>query len=323
MKDKRDKEDSANGIGKLLERVEQLENELECTRSECNSLSQQLTLANAILDNSPSFATVKDSQGRYVLVNQAAQQIIGKSSEEIVGKTPFDLYPPEIAENVRRDDLEVLSSGKIITTEEKLRRGDGKFYYTTKVPLPGSDGKPKGMIGLAVDITELKQAQQALSDSEELLSAIFNNAVVAIGLGRPDGSIIKVNRQALEMFGFDDESEFLSQNMMDLTHPEFRKQHEELIAKFSRGEAEPCSYEKKYLRKDGSEFWGEAYLYPTQTVVDGSPIVVVLVMDITKRKEASLVLQRSADSERLLSRISSEFIKLDIKDTDSGIGRAL
>ena len=190
MKDKRDKEDSANGIGKLLERVEQLENELECTRSECNSLSQQLTLANAILDNSPSFATVKDSQGRYVLVNQAAQQIIGKSSEEIVGKTPFDLYPPEIAENVRRDDLEVLSSGKIITTEEKLRRGDGKFYYTTKVPLPGSDGKPKGMIGLAVDITELKQAQQALSDSEELLSAIFNNAVVAIGLGRPDGSII-------------------------------------------------------------------------------------------------------------------------------------
>jgi PAS domain S-box-containing protein len=324
MPDKQGKKSSADGVDKLQERIDMLESELERTQSESDSLQRQLKLANAILDNSPSFATVKDNQGRYLLVNKSAQRIIGKSSEEILGKVPSDLYPPEIAEQIHRNDMEVLRTGRAITTEEQLRRDDGKFYYTTKVPLFDSDGEPEGMIGLAVDITKLKLAQQALCDSEELLSAIFNNAVVAMGLGRPDGRILRVNRQALEMFGFEQESEFLGQNLLDLTHPDFKEEHKELVARVSKGEiSDSYHVEKKYLRKDGSEFWGDAYLYPTQKVSDGEPIVVVLVVDITERKEASLVLQRRADSERLLSRISSKFIKLDIKETDSGIKKAL
>ncbi len=321
--DKQAGKNSADEISILRERAEKLENELGRARLELDSLSRQLKLSNAVLDNITSVATVKDSRGCYLLVNKAARQVIGKSAEQIIGGTPFDFYPREIAEKIHRDDMEVLRSGETLTTEETLSLDDGKHYYTTKVPLPGDDGKPEGLVGLAVDITGLKQARDALRESEALLNALFSNSVVAIVLIDSAGKIIRINRQAINLLGYEDESEVLGMTAMDVTHPDFVQAHLELRGKLVKGEIDFYKTEKQYLRKDGSSFWGEVYVYPIQAAPEGEKLFVGLVVDITQRKTTSLALQHRADLERLLGRISSGFLKLGVNEIERGIDMTL
>ena len=295
--------EKANGMEKeilrLREKVGQLESELDRTRTQLDLAHHQLKLGSAILDNIPSFATVKDADGRYQLINREAQRIIGKSSAEIAGKLPQEIYPEELAESIHKDDMAVIESGEPITVEERLRLDDERQFLTTKVPLLDSRGQVEGLVGLATDITELKKAQKALSESEELLNAIFRNAVVAIVMVDPDGAIIKGNEQAVKMLGYADEIELLGLNIVDdVTHPDFRQKSSGLRQSLTDGKIETYNLEKKYLRKDGSELWCDIYVYPIMTSEKGQKFSVGFLVDVTERRKAQEALR---ESEAMLS----------------------
>jgi len=133
------------------------------------ALRERQNLLQTILDNINSGVVIKDTQCRYLLVNHKMEYVTGKKTEDIIGKTPYEIYPPEIAEKITADDMQVIESGKPLTVEEKLRLDDDSIYLTTKVPLFDVDGKSSGLCGLFTDITERKQAEEELKKSREKL----------------------------------------------------------------------------------------------------------------------------------------------------------
>lgn len=135
-------------------------------------LRASLTEAQSVLDSLPVYISLKDLDGRITYVNRKFCDLIERPPHEVVGKTDFDLYPAELAEKYRADDLETIASGK---EREKVERHEthGELFHVlvVKSPLTNSDGKVRGIQVLFWDISELKQVEQELERSNAAAEA--------------------------------------------------------------------------------------------------------------------------------------------------------
>lgn len=137
------------------------------------ALAVERTLLRTLVDHLPDSVYAKDAAGRKILANPTDVHNIGAASEaDVLGKTDFELFPSELAERYHADDLYVLQTGQpILNREERITRPDGTLGWqlTSKVPLRDSAGKVVGLVGIAHDITERKQAAQELQNYAEKL----------------------------------------------------------------------------------------------------------------------------------------------------------
>jgi len=124
----------------------------------------------AILDNLPLMVFVKEAEElRYVRLNPAGQRLTGLDRREIVGKTDFDIFPPDIAAFFREKDRRTLEEGTVVDIpEEQVQTHDGRrWLHTLKVPIPGPDGRPSYLLGISLDITETRNAQTETRRAKE------------------------------------------------------------------------------------------------------------------------------------------------------------
>lgn len=113
-----------------------------------------------IMDNSPIAIYMKDTQGRYLFVNKQFQKAVQMNHRQIVGRTDFEIFPKEIAEEFRENDRKVLESRKPLEFEESTHLEDGlHFFASVKFPFLDSDGNPYAVCGISLDITTRKQME--------------------------------------------------------------------------------------------------------------------------------------------------------------------
>jgi PAS domain S-box-containing protein len=124
-------------------------------------LKETLLRQNAILNNIPDMAWLKDLDSRYIAVNEQFSKMCGFTLEEIIGRNDRDIWQKEFADHYRQDDLEVIQSGMRKEIEEILQDHNGRQIWieTTKTPIRNSQGDVTGTIGIARDITERKTAE--------------------------------------------------------------------------------------------------------------------------------------------------------------------
>ncbi|HEX9982760.1 MAG TPA: PAS domain S-box protein [Thermoanaerobaculia bacterium] len=162
------------------------------------ALLTTLRLQQALLDNLPDLAWIKDGQSRFVVVNRALASFIGRPPEEIIGRTDFDLFPHEHGTAYRALDEEVFLSGTPRKILEVLRSSDGedRWVETVKAPIPDESGRIIGTGGFARDVTierraELERAEfmRDLERERARLNDIIENVpgVVWEVLGNPAG----------------------------------------------------------------------------------------------------------------------------------------
>ena len=124
----------------------------------------------AVLDSTEDVVFVKDRDGRYLLMNRAGLELGGKPAEQILGHTDAALFPgepPERLVQVREDDLGVIVGGRTVRFEEAVITPLGRRYFmTTKCPYRGADGRILGVVGVARDITERRDAEDALKQAD-------------------------------------------------------------------------------------------------------------------------------------------------------------
>ena len=127
----------------------------------------------AVIDATPDAIFVKDLDGRYVLVNQAAARFVGRTPAQLIGKHDFEIYPEETARQFVDDDRKVLIAGKAMSFEGVATSASGtQAYLVTKGVYRDRDGHILGLYGISHDITELRAAQDSL---EQTRAALFRS----------------------------------------------------------------------------------------------------------------------------------------------------
>ncbi len=125
---------------------------------------------HAFMDNSPAIAWMKDEQGRHVYLSRSYERRFGVHFEDWQGKTDFELWPREIAEEFRKNDEEVLHTGRPVEVVEATPTADGGRYYWWDFKFPFQDVSGRRFVGgIGVDITERKRAEDLLRQTNERL----------------------------------------------------------------------------------------------------------------------------------------------------------
>ena len=149
-------------IGRLSDSFNGMAGRIRARESE---LSTTKAFLDTVIDVLPNMVVVKDLQHRFVLVNQAGENLLGVNSADMLGKTDFDLFPTKQAEFFVDRDRAVLESGKLeIIAEEPIQTAANGLRYlqTKKIAIKGADGQSEYLVSISEDITERKFAAEAL-----------------------------------------------------------------------------------------------------------------------------------------------------------------
>ncbi len=153
-------------VRELQARVHQLEQTVQEMRTrhlaDLKALRQSQHLLNAVLENSSSVICVKDTLGRYILINRRAEQLFKRPRVEILGRSDAELFPADSAGPTTLRDRAIVSKGEPEDYEEQVRDADGtvRDFLTTKFPLTDASGAVTGVCGISTEITERKRAAE-------------------------------------------------------------------------------------------------------------------------------------------------------------------
>ncbi|MEG3848409.1 PAS domain S-box protein [Microcoleus sp. herbarium19] len=170
----------------LSQAVAQLEQEIGDRKLAEAELQRAQQFMESVLNTIPVGVVAKDAEElRLVLWNPAAEELIGFSAAEVIGKNDYDFFPTEQADFFTAKDREVLNSGQIVDiAEEEIQTGKGesRIFHTKKTAIMDADGKPQYLLAVTEDITDRKLAEIALrrssaqlkqqADREKLLNSL-------------------------------------------------------------------------------------------------------------------------------------------------------
>ena len=166
-------------------------------------------LLTTLINNIPDYIYVKDVQGHKLVSNTADWRGSGgMCMEDVLGKTDFDTYPPELAAKFWADDKSVLDSGiPIINSQEPGRDGEGntRWVLTTKVPLQDANGQIMGLVGIGRDITEQKQIELETIRQKQYFESLVQNSPVAIVVMDTNENIVSINPAFEKLYGYTNE----------------------------------------------------------------------------------------------------------------------
>jgi len=171
----------------------------------------------------PGLAWIKDADGRYVYVNDAAEKAFGKTRAELVGKTDDEVFPADTAAAFKANDRVALSSPAGISATEALVHPDGQKHESliSKFPIPAADGSASLVGGMAIDITDRRRAEEALQASEQRFRFLAEMMPSMAWTADPQGRITYANKRWVEYCGISAE-----QNVHDwpemVQHPDDR-----------------------------------------------------------------------------------------------------
>lgn len=164
-----------------------------------SSMELLKTLADASLDA----VAVKNSQLEYLACNAAFLQMIGRSEEEVIGKTDSDLAEAQAAELCGQSDRSVLETGETLEGEEHVdtRRGR-RWFHVIKAPWRDREGNVQGLVMTTRDITEQKTAQESVGRQAERYLTLLNTTVDGFWLVDTSGALLDVNQGYCNMSGY-------------------------------------------------------------------------------------------------------------------------
>jgi PAS domain S-box-containing protein len=294
-----------NKSGDVLEFVGTTLDITERKRAE-QELRQAQERIRAILENSPNLIFLKDTEGRYLLVNREFERALRVSQEQIKGKTDEEVFPPEQAAVFRANDLEVLRAGVAMEFEEIAAYEDGPHTSIVyKFPLFDTHGNIYATGGVATDITERKRAEEARRHSEEQYRTVVETAHDGVISIDEDSQILFVNPAAIRIFGYE-ASELIGRPLTMLMPKFLSEVHKVGLKRYLATGQRHIDWqgtELVGLRKNADEFPVEVSF--GEVIRERRHIFTGFIRDITDRKHAEEELRklsgrllRAQDEER-------------------------
>lgn len=300
------------GILSMARDVTELQRSESELRLRTKELEREKELLQTVLDNIPVLVTGYTAEDKRLLVNRCWENTLGWSKAE--AQDPR--IPQRIAgseEDWRRLNGLVTKLGEY-REERQMCTRSGAIIDVVWYGKLLSDGR---RVVMSQDISERKKSEAALAESEQRFSSMFASAAVGMGVRSADPlqpRLLRVNRRFCEMLGYSEE-ELLSLTTLDLAHPEERETAIRRNLDLVDGIRNPGSWERRYVRKDGTSIWAETTLSAVNGS-DGKPLYCLLVaQDITARKIAETRLRES--EERYRDMFISNPMPMWIRDQES------
>jgi PAS domain S-box-containing protein len=134
-----------------------------------------------VLENSAANIYAKRKDGRYIYLNHEMEVTHDVTREQALGRTDLELFPREMAEQNRTNDLAAMMTGKLTAVEERVMGPTGeRLFLAKKVPLISADGRVEGMCGISTDITDLRRTELALREAVITLEGERDNKLMNI-----------------------------------------------------------------------------------------------------------------------------------------------
>jgi PAS domain S-box-containing protein len=239
----------------------------------------------------------------YIIVeaNDRAIDTYQYSRNELIGKNVTELRSPEGLSTIKKD-LDLLEKNGSATLETVHRRKDGTTFpieiSARKVDIEGA----KFYQSISRDISERKEAEETLMNSEERFRKVFEDSLFGMVMTGKDLFIIKANSAFCRMLGYSEE-ELIGHTFKDFTHPEHLQKDEMSVLRLIAREMQIYHTEKRYIRKDGSTIWGSTTVNIIRNKEGEAQILFAMVEDITERKktESDLITakEKAEESDRL------------------------
>lgn len=241
-----------------------------------------------------------DLNAKVTFANKAGFEAFGYTQEEFEkGLNVFELIVPEDRERAKRNVEVALKGIKQTNNEYVVRRKDGTTFPVLIYSSPLlKDNKPVGIRGIVIDISELKQSEKLLKQSENRFRSLIEKSPVGIAISRKS-KYEYVNDQFLKIFGYGDLSEVTKLSIIDTLAPNYKKIVLERNMQREAGVGVINSYEAYGVRKDKSIFPLQVYV-ETIELNDGIA-TIAFITDITERKKSEEKINMLAHSLESIS----------------------
>ena len=282
---------------RILRSHDELEELVAERTAELVSSQQQLA---SIIDNLPAILFIKDRDGRYLKINRRFERDLGLPRETVIGHTDLDLFPTEVARSFMVVDQQVIASGNVVSQEEiaPTKEGIEHTYLTTKIPFLDEHGISHSMLGIAVDITEIKLLQTHLSRAQ---------TIAHVGSWRYDiaSRTISGSEETRRIFGITDRGPVAIGRFLTKVPPQDRRKLKETWKQALQGR--PFDVETR-ITLDKDLHWVR-WLADIKHGSDGLPILADgSVQDITEIKRTRQALEAAVTEAHRVARLKSEFL---------------
>ncbi len=265
-------------------------------------LQRSEALVRAVVDNLPLMVFIKEARElRFVRFNKAAEEIVGLSESEVLGKSDYHFFPKEQADFFVAKDRAVFERGQVLDIPEEpiQTKGQGlRYLHTKKFPIFDPEGRPRFLVGISEDITERKAIEAALRASEERYRAVVESQSELVCRFRADTTLTFVNEAYARYFGHRAE-DLIGRRVLDLLPEEDRaavRAHVSDLAEFRN----PIAYEQRIVLPSGDVRWQE---WINRAICDAEGRVQEyqsVGRDVTDRRRAEESLRQSEERFRLL-----------------------
>jgi PAS domain S-box-containing protein len=244
----------------------------------------------AIADASTDAIFAKDEEGRYLLFNNAAAGVVGKSVDQVLGKDDGAFFPAGQAESIMKVDRGIRESGSTVTREEFLGTADGeRVFLAIKGPLRGADGRIFGTYGISRDITERKRSETLLRESQERLRLLIDHAPAGLAMFDRNMCYLEASRRWRDDYGLG-EADVIGKSHYEL-FPDMPEAWKSIHQRAMAGETISAD-EDRFEHVDGVVQWLRWEVRPW-TRDDGSVGgIVIFAEDISQRKNSDTELRR-------------------------------
>ncbi|WP_053955255.1 MASE3 domain-containing sensor histidine kinase [Inediibacterium massiliense] len=268
-------------------------------------LKDHINFMDMLIDTIPNPIFYRNKEGVYLGCNKSFEQLMGLTKEEIIGYRTYDLFYKDIANIYCHMDEELIHKGGVQIYESKIhnKEKDYKYVIFHKAVYTNLEGEGEGLIGVISDITERKNMELELKESEERYSQLVE--LLPDGLAICDDSKIEfVNTASVKLFGANSKDELIGKNIHDFIYKDYYDTVQNRIQKVVLHKNNVPLLEQKAVRLNGEVIDVEGKLIPF--CINRKTKYVSIIRDITERKNAEALKRRIQEAEEQ-DKIKTEF----------------